>query len=97
MPQIAGLGTPTIHKAEADAEAEARVESELREVIAAQAMGGIVERSGRPSKVAGPREADKAVAQILASHENEDHEDDDHARHRERIKQRRDQRADPSP
>ena len=59
----------------ADDDAETDIEQHLRDEIARQPVGGVAHRRRRALQVAGADEADEAVAQVLALHEDENDED----------------------
>ena len=70
-----------------DQHAKARVDRGLRQEIAAQAAGGIIERYGCAPKISRAGEPDKAVSQIFPLQQEEDHENHDDAGRREWLKQ----------
>ena len=84
----AGIGNADQPKADADDDAERRVDRGLQEQIARQAVGGFVQRHGGALHVARTGQADKAVAQVILLQKNET-DKHQHQRHQaQRLQQR---------
>ncbi len=68
--------------------AEGGVDGELGQVVAAEAVPGVVQRHGGALQVVGAEQPDHAVAQVLALHQHEDRHDEDDEQRRERAQHR---------